>query len=179
MALRMNHRKFSYSANLHFVHRVYLLGLYDFKNKYELLYLNSINKLVSTVQTHFIWSGKLVSKYFYSDGTTAHIWALSSSILRFLKHTKLDTQTSDQLVAEASTYTGQHNILTQEKNINARSVIRTRDPSNDAATDLGFRPCGHWDRKFLSTVKWFVNAYLKDQKTESVPGRTHFYILFQ
>jgi hypothetical protein len=46
--------------------------------------------------------------------TTAHIWALSSSVLRFLdhaiRHTVALLWTSDQPVAEASTYTGQHNI---------------------------------------------------------------------
>jgi hypothetical protein len=41
--------------------------------------------------------------------------------------------TSDQSVTEVSTYTGQHNIQTQEKNIDAPSRIGTRDPSNQAA----------------------------------------------
>jgi hypothetical protein len=53
---------------------------------------------------------------------------------------------SDQSVAEASTYTGQHNIETQETNIHSLSDIRTRDPSNQAAADLRLRPRGHWDR---------------------------------
>jgi hypothetical protein len=47
-------------------------------------------------------------------GTTAHTWALSSSVLRFLNHVQLDTVgllwTSDQPIAETFTYTGQHNI---------------------------------------------------------------------
>jgi hypothetical protein len=38
--------------------------------------------------------------------------------------------TSDRPVAQASTYTGQHNIQTQGTNIQALSRIRTRDPSN-------------------------------------------------
>jgi hypothetical protein len=42
---------------------------------------------------------------------------------------------SEQPVAETSTYTGQHNIYTQVKNIHAPSEIRTRDPSNQAAED--------------------------------------------
>jgi hypothetical protein len=51
--------------------------------------------------------------------------------------------TSDQLVAEASTYTGQHIIETQETNIHALSGIRTRDLSNQAAADLRLRRRGY------------------------------------
>jgi hypothetical protein len=47
--------------------------------------------------------------------------------------------TSDQLVAEASSYTGQHNIETQETNIHTLNGIRTRDPSIQAAVDLRLR----------------------------------------
>jgi hypothetical protein len=55
---------------------------------------------------------------------------------------------SDQPVAETSTYTVQHNIETQQTNIHAPSVIRTRDPINQAAADLlRLRPRGHWDRQ--------------------------------
>jgi hypothetical protein len=50
---------------------------------------------------------------------------------------------SDQPVAEASTYTGQHNIETQETNIPALSGMRARDPSNQAALDLRLRPRGY------------------------------------
>jgi hypothetical protein len=57
--------------------------------------------------------------------------------------------TSDQPVAETSTYTAQHNIETQETNIHAPSEIRIRDPSNQVATDLRLRPRGHWDRQFI------------------------------
>jgi hypothetical protein len=45
--------------------------------------------------------------------------------------------TSDQPVAEAFTYTGQHNIWTQDTNIHDIVGIRTSDPSNQAA---GRRP---------------------------------------
>jgi hypothetical protein len=44
--------------------------------------------------------------------------------------------TSDLTIAEASTYTGQHNLETQETNIHALSGIRTRDSSNAVAADL-------------------------------------------
>jgi hypothetical protein len=54
--------------------------------------------------------------------------------------------TSDQPVAEISTYTGQYNIQIQETNIHASSGIQNRDPSNQAAADLRLRPRGHWDR---------------------------------
>jgi hypothetical protein len=60
--------------------------------------------------------------------------------------------TSDQPVAEASTYTGQHNIYTQETNIHATSGIRIRDPSNEATANLRLRPRGHWDRLFTGWV---------------------------
>jgi hypothetical protein len=71
--------------------------------------------------------------------------------LGFLDHIQLTHTvgllwTSDQPVAEASTYTGQHNIETQETNIHALSGIRTRDPSNQAAADLRLRPRGYRGR---------------------------------
>jgi hypothetical protein len=55
--------------------------------------------------------------------------------------------TSDQPAAEASTYTGQHNIQKQETNIHALSGIWTRYPSNQEAEDLRVRPRGHWARR--------------------------------
>jgi hypothetical protein len=60
-----------------------------------------------------------------------------------IRHTVGLLWTSDQPVAEASNYTGQHNIQTQKTNIHALSVIRTRDPSNEATADLHLRPRGH------------------------------------
>jgi hypothetical protein len=73
---------------------------------------------------------------------------------RFLDHIQLTHTvgllwTSDQPVAEASTYTGQHNIETQETDIHALSGIRTRDPSNQAAEDLRLRPRGYRVRRNL------------------------------
>jgi hypothetical protein len=66
-----------------------------------------------------------------------------------LTHTVGLLWTSDQPVAEASTYTVQHNIETQETNIHALSGIRTRDPSNQAAADLRLRPRDHRGRPVL------------------------------
>jgi hypothetical protein len=63
-----------------------------------------------------------------------------------LTHTAGLLWTSDQPVAEASTYTGQHNIETQETNIHALSGIRTRDPSNQAAAGVRLRPSGNRGR---------------------------------
>jgi hypothetical protein len=57
--------------------------------------------------------------------------------------------TSDQPVAEASTYTGQHNIETQETNMHALSGIRARDPSNQAAADLRLWPRGYRGRLII------------------------------
>jgi hypothetical protein len=56
-------------------------------------------------------------------------------ITHAIRHTAGILWTSDQPVSEASTYTGQHNIETQQTNIHAPSGIRTRDPSNQAAAD--------------------------------------------
>jgi hypothetical protein len=63
------------------------------------------------------------------------------------RHTVVLLWTSDQLVAEASTYTGQHNIHinAKETNIHALSGIQTHDTSNQAAADLRLRPRGHRD----------------------------------
>jgi hypothetical protein len=54
--------------------------------------------------------------------------------------------TSDQHITETSTYTGQHNIETQETNIHAFRGIRTCDSSNQAAADLRLRPRGYRGR---------------------------------
>jgi hypothetical protein len=54
------------------------------------------------------------------------------------RHTVGLLWTSDQPVSETSTSTGQH--------IHALSRIRTRDPSNQAATDLRLRPRGYRGR---------------------------------
>jgi hypothetical protein len=51
--------------------------------------------------------------------------------------------TSDQPIGEASTYTGQHNIETQETLIHTLGGIQNRNPSSQAAEDLHFRPCSH------------------------------------
>jgi hypothetical protein len=74
-----------------------------------------------------------------------------SVITRIFSHTVGLLWTSDQPVAEACTYTGKHNIYTQETNIHAQSGIRTRDPSNQAAADLCLRMRGHWDRQPITS----------------------------
>ena len=75
---------------------------------------------------------------------------MASSFLRFLDHTQRRTTvgrtllwTSDQLVAESSTY--QHTTLTTD--IHAPGGIRTHDLSRRAAADLRLRTRGHWDRR--------------------------------
>jgi hypothetical protein len=84
-----------------------------------------------------------------SYGATAQIrpWP---PLLRFLYHTIRHAVgflwTSDQPVAEASTYTGQQHI-TQETNIHALSGTRNRDPSNQVAADLHLKPRGHHRRQ--------------------------------
>jgi len=53
--------------------------------------------------------------------------------------------TSDQLVAEASTW--QHTTFTTDRNPYPGG-IRTHNLSRRAAADLRFRPRGHWDRHY-------------------------------
>jgi hypothetical protein len=78
----------------------------------------------------------------------------------FLDHIQLTHKvgllwTSDQPIADASTYTGQHNIETHETNIHAPSGIRTHDPCNQAAADLRLRPRGYWDRELpIPVAAW-------------------------
>jgi hypothetical protein len=57
--------------------------------------------------------------------------------------------TSDQLVAETSTWRHKH---TQQKNIRAPGGIRTQDCNRRAAVDLRLRLRGHWDRHTMSLV---------------------------
>jgi hypothetical protein len=63
-------------------------------------------------------------------------------------HTVGHPWTSDRPVAEASTYTGQHNIWTPETNIYARGN-RNRYPSNHVAADLRLRQHGHRNGHFI------------------------------
>jgi hypothetical protein len=72
-----------------------------------------------------------------------------------LTHTVGLLWTSDQPFAEACTYTGQHNIETQETNIHALSGIRTSDPRNQAAADLRLTSRGYRGRRdgFLRAIK--------------------------
>jgi hypothetical protein len=70
--------------------------------------------------------------------------------------------TSDEPVAEASTYIGQHNIYTQETNIHAPSRIQTRDLSNQAAADVNLRPRGYWD---WPIVDYQLIMLLKNSRT--------------
>ena len=57
-------------------------------------------------------------------------------------HTKAHLWTSDQLVAETSTW--QHKTLAT--NIHAPGGIRTHNLSSRAAADLRLKRCGNWDR---------------------------------
>jgi hypothetical protein len=68
--------------------------------------------------------------------------------------------TSDQPVAETSTYAGQH-----ETNIHAPSEIRIRDPSNQVAADQRLRPRGHWDRKFVPFTRCKFISVIKSRKS--------------
>jgi hypothetical protein len=100
-------------------------------------------------------------KFFFSLRTFPHYWVFSSTIQVSWSHT-IDTYgrtplNDDQPVAEASTYTGQHNIETQETNTHAISVIRTRDPSNQAAADLRLRPRGYRGRLLIKFT--MLNLY--------------------
>jgi hypothetical protein len=79
-------------------------------------------------------------------------------ITHTIRHTVGLLWTSDQPVTETSTYTGQHNIWTQETNIHVPSGIRTRDPSNQAAAELRLRPRGHWDRHRKTCVYMEIRA---------------------
>jgi hypothetical protein len=58
------------------------------------------------------------------------------SVITHTRHMVGLLWTSDQPVTEISTYTGQHNIQTQQTNIHAPSWIQTREPSNQVAADL-------------------------------------------
>ena len=81
------------------------------------------------------------------------------SVLRFLDHTQLDTQThththsvghlcaSDQHSAETASQ--KNTKQTQQTNIFALRGILNRDSRNQAAVDLRHRPHGHRDRPTL------------------------------
>jgi hypothetical protein len=60
--------------------------------------------------------------------------------------------TSDQLAAEASTYTEKHNIKVQERNIHIFSGIQTRNPIDQAAKYLHLRLRGNRDKPINMTA---------------------------
>jgi hypothetical protein len=93
------------------------------------------------VLIHFIHSFILSQALIVQDGPLASLFRVSWS--HTYRHTAGLLWTSDQFVAETSTYTGQHNIWTQETNIHAPSGIRICYPSNQAAVNLRYRPRGH------------------------------------
>jgi hypothetical protein len=90
------------------------------------------------------------------------------------RHTVGLLWTSDQPVSEASTYTGQHSIETQETNIHALSEIRTRDPSNQAAAGLRLRPRGYRGRH---SVCMEPNAVLPKRLVAEKPVGLKSYLL--
>jgi hypothetical protein len=59
----------------------------------------------------------------------------------------------DQPVAEASTYTGQHNVYIQETNFHAPAGIRTPNPSNQVVEDLRHKQRGRRDRRSYHITK--------------------------
>jgi hypothetical protein len=73
-------------------------------------------------------------------------WFPLAFCMILFRHTVGLLWTSDQPVSETSTFTGQHNIETQETNIHALSGIQTHDPSNQATADLRLRPRGYRGR---------------------------------
>jgi hypothetical protein len=81
------------------------------------------------------------------DGPLASLFAVSWS--HTYRHTVGLLWTSDQPIAEASTYTGQQ-YINKKTNIHAPSGIRTRDPNNQAAADLWLRRLGHCDRLIVT-----------------------------
>jgi hypothetical protein len=75
---------------------------------------------------------------------------------------------TDQPIAEASTYTGQHNIQTQKTNIHALSGILTRNPNNQAAG-----PCSHRDRQRKCFTKYIILKFPNYKQIE-VKVNLHF-----
>jgi hypothetical protein len=93
------------------------------------------------------------------------MWAMASSFLRFLDHTKRRTTvgrtpwTSDQLVIKTLPHITQQ---TQQTNIRVSGGIRTRNPSNRKAADPHLRPHRHpdWLLKFYQSFQAQVNSVL-------------------
>jgi hypothetical protein len=94
--------------------------------------------------------------FFFPYFTAAHIWALSSSVLRFLNHSQLDAwwDSSGQVISPLQRPLPiQDNTKCKCKtNICALSGIRTRNPSNNASADLWLRPRSHWPILFNSAM---------------------------
>jgi len=88
----------------------------------------------------------------------------AASLLSFLDHTKLDTQTPGRtpLNERSARLRGRylHNTQqTKQTNIHALSGIRTRDPNNRAAEDLRLRPHSHRDRLNFNYGSYYYFGY--------------------
>jgi hypothetical protein len=90
----------------------------------------------------------------------ADFFFVAASLLMFLEHTQLVTYTTGSthliLISSSQRPLPTQHERTQEMNILAFIWIRTRDPSNRAASDLRLRLHGHRDRPQWPTVTQIV-----------------------
>ena len=87
---------------------------------------------------------------FWSDSPQ---WARATAFMRFLDQTQWLLWTSEQLVAETSTWQHTHKTLTTD--IHALGGIRTRSLGRRVAADLRLIRRGHWDRLHV----WLTNLF--------------------
>jgi hypothetical protein len=125
----------------------FLLRMRIIRNAYKMLSNYLLNRWY--IKTSLVF--KVFNSSIHSQAIIVQDWPLASLLGVSWSHTYRHAVgllwTSDQPVAETSTYTGQHNTQTQQTNIHAPSGIRTRDPSkrpqtyalDRAASGIGLR----------------------------------------
>jgi hypothetical protein len=127
-----------------------------------------INQILSRIYSTYFYN----LDYFNINPSIQWLYTLKSDLSLLLwgflithstRHTVGLLSTSDQPVSEASTYTEQHNIRTQERNIHSPSGIQTRDSSKQAAAELRIRPCGHWDRRLKSICRLHLRSAVESK----------------
>ena len=131
----------SFSKNFIFYIFFYFIAVLDCSVDYKRLHINYLRYIYIFFSWHYNPQWGLYFK--------ALLWALASSLTRFLDHiqrraTVGRTPLNEWSVRRRDLYLTTHNF--HNTNIHALGGIRTHDLSRRAAEDLRLRPHGHWDR---------------------------------
>ena len=122
---------------------------------------------IKIVSSNYVWCQHTAIVFlFVCFWRNSPQWARASSFTRFLDHTQWCNTVSRTPLDEWSAhrrdlYLTKHNTHNRQTSV-LPSGIRTHDLSRWVAADIRLRPCGHWDRQYLSveTCKYLFISFL-------------------